>query len=337
MNLEEPASLASYLAQRGYAMEESHTLPGGVSNYTVLVRLTDGSSIVVKQARDQLKSAAEWKCDPARIRQEALAMEWISRWTPAGSIPRLLFLDTANHTLAMNAVPQPHDEWKKLLLSGQIHLGHFSKFGELLAAIHRGSYLERAEVEPIFRDQSFFFALRLEAYYLYAADHEPRAAVFLRELVRETQSRRFALVHGDYSPKNVLVCGDRLVLLDHEAANFGEPTFDVGFGLTHFLSKALHLAEHRERLRAGAHEFWRVYRRDLPTIPELADVSGRAVRHTLGCLMARVAGKSLLEYMSPKERDTQHDIVLRCMENIPASVEDLIDEFIMLALERERG
>lgn len=290
MNVEEPASLAPYLAHRGYAMEESRILPGGVSNNTVLVRLMDGSSIVVKQARDQLKSAVEWKCDPRRIRQEALAIEWLSRWTPAGSIPRLLFLDMANHILAMDAVPQPHREWKSLLLSGQIHLDHFSKFGELLASIHRGSYVERGEVEPLFRDQSFFFSLRLEAYYLYAAHNELRAAAFLRELARETQARRYALVHGDYSPKNVLVCGNELVLLDHEAANFGEPTFDVGFGLTHFLSKALHLPGSRKRLRAGAHEFWRTYHRGLPAMPEFADVSERAVRHTLGCLLARVAG-----------------------------------------------
>src|SRR5271167_1594515 len=122
MNVEEPASLQSYLAERGYTLEESHILAGGVSNFTVLVRLTDGYSIVVKQARERLKSAAEWKCDPSRIKQEALAMDWLSRWTPVGSIPRLLFLDTANHILAMEAIPQPHDEWKKLLLSGQIHL-----------------------------------------------------------------------------------------------------------------------------------------------------------------------------------------------------------------------
>jgi 5-methylthioribose kinase len=328
MNIEEPASLAPYLADRGYAMKESCILAGGVSNHTILVRLTNRSSIVVKQAREQLRTAAEWKSDPARIGQEALAMEWLSRWTPAGSVPRLLFLDMANHILAMEAIRQPHHEWKRLLLSGQIHLGHFSKFGELLAAIHRGSYLERAKVEPLFRDQSFFLSLRLEPYYLYAADRQPGAAVFLRELVRETQARRFALVHGDYSPKNILVRGDQLVLLDHEAAHFGEPAFDVGFGLTHFLSKALHLTQHRERLRAGAHQFWRAYHQGLPAIPELTDVSERAVKHTLGCLMARVAGKSLLEYMTPQERDAQRAIVLRCIQKLPASVEDLIDQFI---------
>jgi tRNA A-37 threonylcarbamoyl transferase component Bud32 len=337
MNVEQPASLERYLAQRGYALEESRILTGGVSNNSVLVRLRDGSSIVVKQAREQLKSAAEWKSDPRRIRQEALAMEWLSRWTPTGSIPRLLFLDKANHILAMDAVPEPHHEWKRLLLSGRIDMDHFSKFGELLAAIHRGSYLERREVEPLFRDQSFFFSLRLEPYYFHAAKNEPRAAVFLRELVRETQARRVALVHGDYSPKNVLVRGDQLVLLDHEAANFGEPAFDAGFALTHFLSKALHLPEYRDRLRTGAREFWRAYCGCLPAIPEFADVSERVVRHTLGCLLARVAGKSLLEYLTPQERDRQRAIVLSCMEKVPANVENLIDEFIVLALEHERG
>jgi tRNA A-37 threonylcarbamoyl transferase component Bud32 len=337
MNVEDPASLEPYLAHRGYPMKESRILPGGVSNNTVLVRLMDGSSIVVKQAREQLKSAAEWRSDPARIRQEALAMEWLSRWTPAGSIPGLLFLDTANHILAMEAVPQPHHEWKRLLLSGQIDMDHFSKFGGLLASIHRGSYLEPSKVEPLFRDQSFFFSLRLDPYYLYTANNEPRAAVFLRDLVRETLARRFALVHGDYSPKNVLVRGDQLVLLDHEAANFGEPTFDVGFALAHFLSKALHLPERRERLQAGAREFWRAYHRGLPPTPEFTDAPERAVRHALGCLLARVAGKSLLEYLTPQERDTQRAIIVRSMAEIPASVEDLIDQFITLALERERG
>ena len=335
MNVEDPASLGPYLAHRGYTMEQSRILPGGVSNNTVLIRLRDGSLIVVKQAREQLKTAAEWKSDPARIKQEALAMKWLSRWTPVGSVPRLLFLDTANHILAMDAVPQPHDEWKRLLLSGQIDMDHFCKFGELLAAIHRGSYLERRDVEPLFRDQSFFFSLRLDPYYLYTANNEPRAAMFLRELVQETQARRFGLVHGDYSPKNVLVRGDQLILLDHEAAHFGEPTFDVGFALTHFLSKALHLPENRERLRAGAHGFWQAYQRGLPATPEFTDASERAVRHTLGCLLARVAGKSLLEYLTPRERGAQRAIVVRCMEEIPASVEDLIEKFIALALERE--
>ena len=255
-------------------------------------------------------------------------MEWLPRWTPPGSIPRLCFLDEANHILAMEAILQPHYEWKQQLLAGQIDESSFRQFGELLAAFHRGSYLEWPVVEPIFREQSFFFSLRLEAYYLYTAERVPEAAAFLRQLVEDCQVRRFALVHGDFSPKNILVHGERLVLLDHEAAHFGDPTFDVGFGLTHLLSKALHLSEHRALMQRGAHRFWEAYQDGLPAAKEFIDVSERSVRQTLGCSLARVAGRSLLEYLTPLQRKVQREIVLSLIDKPPGRIEVLVDAFI---------
>ena len=153
MNVENPSELSDYLSHRGYSMTASRVLPGGVSSNTVLVDLTDGSQIVVKQSRAMLKSASEWRSDPRRITQEALAMEWLPRWTPQHSIPRLVFFDEPARTLAMEAVV-PHAEWKQQLLSGIIEESSFHKFGALLAAIHSGSYRERAQVEPVFHDQS---------------------------------------------------------------------------------------------------------------------------------------------------------------------------------------
>ena len=328
MDVEEPSDLGPYLAQRGYRMSSSEILPGGVSSRTVLARIADRGAIVVKQSRHVLKSQSDWRSDPRRIRQEALAMEWLPRWTPPGSIPHLCFLDEANHILAMEAVPQPHHEWKQQLLAGHIEDSSFQKFGELLAAIHKGSYLEAQAVEPVFREQSFFFSLRLEAYYLYTAEHVPAASQFLHQLVEDCQTRRFALVHGDYSPKNILLHCERMVLLDHEAANFGDPTFDVGFGLTHLLSKALHLSGHRERLRRGAHQFWEAYHRGLPATREFSDVSQRSVRQTLACCLARVAGRSLLEYLTPDERIRQRKVVLDLIASPPLRVEDLVDAFV---------
>jgi len=194
LNIEDPTHLRAYLENHGYTLLESSVLPGGVSNRTVLARLTDGSSIVVKQAKERLTSSSEWLSDPRRIRQEALAMQWLSRWTPRDSIPDLVFLDMENNILAMSAVPQPHKDWKTLLLSRQICHSHFARFGELLASIHSGGYLGRTEIEPLFRDQSFFFSLRVDAYYIYTARNVPAAAQFLHELVAEMDARRFTLI-----------------------------------------------------------------------------------------------------------------------------------------------
>jgi aminoglycoside phosphotransferase (APT) family kinase protein len=88
----------------------------------------------------------------------------------------------------------------------------------------------------VFADRSFFESLRIEPYYRYAASRAPDADPFLRTLVEDTRREVHTLVHGDYSPKNVLVREGRLVLLDHEVAHFGDPAFDVGFSTTHLLS-----------------------------------------------------------------------------------------------------
>jgi 5-methylthioribose kinase len=130
------------------------------------------------------------------------------------------------------------------------------------------------------------------------------------------------LVHGDYSPKNVLIHADRLVLLDHEVIHFGDPAFDLGFALTHLLSKAHHMPPYRREFLAAADEFWQVYSQ-----AAAANLESRAVRHTLACLLARVAGRSPLEYLTPQERLRQHDAVLRIMPNPPQSIAGLVRTF----------
>ena len=67
------------------------------------------------------------------------------------------------------------------------------------------------------------------------------AAGFLKDLAHKTLRHKKSLVHGDFSPKNILIYEGKLILLDHEVFHFGDPAFDVGFALTHFLSKAHHL------------------------------------------------------------------------------------------------
>ena len=42
----------------------------------------------------------------------------------------------------------------------------------------------------------------------------------------------------------------------------------------------------------------------------------RAVQHLLGCLLARVAGKSPLEYLANDELARQRDIVLWLIDNL---------------------
>jgi aminoglycoside phosphotransferase (APT) family kinase protein len=228
----------------------------------------------------------------------------------------------------MQAVLQPHENWKNLLLAGRLDGNHIDQFGRLLAAIHRRAYERRHDVAPIFEDRSFFETLRLEPYYRYTAGEVPAAAPFLERLCADTLACRLTLVHGDYSPKNILVYQGRLILLDHEVIHFGDPAFDLGFSLTHFLSKAHHLPWLRADFAQAARQYMSVYLQSLGALPWLAELEARAVRHTLACLLARVCGRSPLEYLSSDARLRQREVVVALMADPPEAVADLIHHFI---------
>src|SRR5215213_7556723 len=293
LDIEQPGALVGYLKGTGRVGEGEEpvvrVLAGGVSNRTVLVERPEaGEAWVVKQALPKLRVAVDWFSDPERIHREALGLRWLEELAPPGTITPLIFEDRDNHLLAMQAVPEPHENWKTMLLGGRLENGHVEQFGRLLGTVHRGGYERREETERAFRVRSFFESLRLEPYYGYSTEQVPDAADFLRTLVEETRARRDTLVHGDYSPKNVLVREGTLVLLDHEVIHFGDPAFDLGFSLTHFLSKGHHLPAHRRAFLDAAKLYWRTYRETLgASVRWASDVEHFGIRHTLACMLAR--------------------------------------------------
>jgi 5-methylthioribose kinase len=332
LDIERPGALVSYLRETSnIAPDEDpriEVLAGGVSNRTVLVERASGEAWVVKQALAKLRVAVNWFSDPARIGREALGLKYLAEIAPAGSITPLVFVDHRYHLLAMKAVPRPHENWKTVLLAGRNDLDCVEQFGRLLGVIHRGGWERRGELARVFSDRSFFESLRVEPYYLYSARQVPEASGFLKELVLETRLRQLTLVHGDYSPKNILVAAGKLVLLDHEVIHFGDPAFDLGFSLTHFLAKGHHLPAHRAAFAVAARIYWRVYREALGEVRWAGDLEEFAVRHTLGCLLARVAGRSPLEYLTAGERAWQRACVLAMMADVPESVDELVGMFL---------
>ncbi len=333
LDIEQPGALVGYLKETGRVGEGEEpvvrVLAGGVSNRTVLVERPEaGEAWVVKQALPKLRVAVDWFSDPERIHREAQGLRWLEALAPPGTITPLVFEDRSNHLLAMEAVREPHENWKTMLLGGRLEKDHVEQFGRLLGTVHRGGYERREESEPAFRDRSFFESLRLEPYYGYTAEQVPEAVDFLSALVEETLARRDTLVHGDYSPKNALVREGRLVLLDHEVIHFGDPAFDLGFSLTHFLSKAHHLPGMRDDFADAARFYWATYREMVEELPWAADIEERAVLHTLGCLLARVAGRSPLEYLDQGELARQREAVLALLPYPPENVLGLVEGFV---------
>jgi len=328
LNIEDPAQLLRYLRQNDRIDASDRprftALKGGVSNRTVGVQFDHKPDWVMKQALSKLRVQVDWFSAPERIQREAAGLSCLSKLI-TGHVPELVFLDEGHHILAMSAIPHPHENWKTLLLGGETRVELAREFGRLLAKIHNAALVD-PQIGSAFAEVRFFEELRLEPYYAYTATQVPRARAFLEDLINDTRKRRFALAHGDYSPKNVLINQGKLVILDFEVIHFGDPAFDIGFSMTHFLSKAHFLRAHRRRFIEMAAEYWRAYAADLDA--GLAKEMGSpAVAHSLACLLARVAGRSPLEYLDADHRGRQKRIVLELLQREIATIPELIGAF----------
>jgi fructosamine-3-kinase len=328
IDIENFGAFTQYLIDRELVADASSItmmrLDGGVSNRTILI---EGGTFrwVAKQALQKLRVKVDWQSDPARINQEALALEWLPRFTPPGSVPRLVFHDGEAHILIMDAVPMPHENWKHMLLRGDLHPGHVVQFGYILGMLHAATGRDAAQMAVVFHESRFFETLRVEPYYEYTCAQHPETRSFYSTLIAETRANRHTLVHGDYSPKNVLVHENRLILLDYEVIHFGDPAFDVGFSMTHLLSKANHRHGLSPSFTEAAGLYWTTYQLQIGSCPWAATVEGRAVRHTLACMLARIDGRSPLEYLDEAARDRQRTFTLRLIAAPPATIQDLLD------------
>ena len=332
MNIEHPDELLEYLRQIGRLPESESVrverLDGGVSNRTMIVRRENEPDWVIKQALSKLRVEVDWFCDPARILREAAGLRTLEQLLPPGRVPELIFVDETYHLLGMTAVPEPHKNWKQILLTGEIDDRAIGQSAGILATIHTFSARQASRFEHEFEDRSFFEALRLEPYFGFAAEQVPEARLFLEDLMQETLSRRQTLVHGDYSPKNILIHRNELILLDHEVIHWGDPSFDCGFFLAHLLSKSQHLIDQREWFLAAAASWLQCYLLAVRNEPWADRLESRIVRQTLGCLLARVRGRSQLEYLTLEKRDHQATAVVELMRDSCDSFSTLCYRFL---------
>jgi 5-methylthioribose kinase len=259
--------------------------------------------------------------------REAIGLKLLERLAPPGSITPFVFEDKSLFLLGMEAVPDPHENWKTVLLRGEVEDDSIDQFSTLLGRIHfQGTELEAEALHSI-EDRRFFEELRVDPYYRFTAAQHPGARDFYAQLIGEMRGVQITVVHGDFSPKNVLVYRSRLVLLDHEVIHLGDPTFDLGFALTHLLSKANHLPANRALFLQAAGRFWKSYQAEAKSLTAETNFESRACRQTLACLLARIDGRSPLEYLTEEQRIAQRRAALDLMRQPPSRLDDLIPEF----------
>ncbi|HSV45484.1 MAG TPA: aminoglycoside phosphotransferase family protein [Ramlibacter sp.] len=295
-------SLADFLVRHQLARFDEparwQPLTGGVSSDIWRVDLP-GRSICVKRALAQLKVSAQWLAPVSRNAYEWSWMNFAVQHCP-GNVPKPLAHDEAAGLFAMSFLdPDEHPVWKQQLMAGEVRPETAEAVGQVLGRLHAAS-ARSAALAGAFETIDNFYALRLEPYLVASAARHPAQAAALLKLVARTAGTQHVLVHGDVSPKNILVGPRGPVLLDAECAWYGDPAFDLAFCLNHLLLKCLAQPSQKYALRASFDGLARQYLSQVDWEPPSA-VEMRAAHLLAALLLARVDGKSPVEYLTNEE------------------------------------
>jgi 5-methylthioribose kinase len=291
-------------------------LAGGVSSEIFHVDAARGP-FCVKRALAKLRVSADWNAPVERNQHEVGWLKLAASVAP-GMVPRVLAERAQDGIFAMEFLPpENYPVWKALLRDGDINPDIAAAVGALTARVHAATAADPA-VAARFATDAIFHALRLEPYLLATARAHPDCAAALEALAARTASTRLALVHGDVSPKNILVGGGGPVLLDAECAWYGDPAFDLAFCLTHLLLKSVWRPQWRLAYLACFDALKDSYLRAV-SWEQPAAIEQRAAQLLPGLLLARIAGKSPVEYIvSDSDRNYVRSRAITLLQRPPS-------------------
>ena len=289
------ADILTPLASLGWSTDQAHleTLAGGVSSATILVRVPGREPVVVKQALARLAVQEEWLADPTRAVAEGHALDFLHTLTPT-YVPRPIAVIEHPPTAVLPLAPHPSTDWRVSLLNeprpsdvdiavtlrGVADSWHSAPIEELA-----GSDLD---------DLSRVTSLRIDPFYRGMAEIWPHFAGVILESAQQLLDERISIVHGDFTPKNVLVHSQGIWVIDAEVCHVGNPLLDTASMSTHLLLKSVrHRQTHAQTMADIRQAFLPISRH-----------SASLARHVGVILGVRAVGRSPAGYLSDEERRT---------------------------------
>ncbi|PAK26252.1 hypothetical protein CJD44_11615 [Streptomyces sp. alain-838] len=318
---EQAVALTEHLVRRGLASPDSalsiRPLTGGVSNDVFSVT-GSGIDVVVKRALGRLRVAQPWTADTARLDTEGRALRLAGRLTPA-SVPKVH--DLHDEYLVIERAPHTWRTWRDDLLAGAVNLSVAERLGRVLGAWQRTTARDAGLVTG-FTDLTVFTQLRVDPFHRTIRERHPDLAEPIDETIDVMAEAHTCLVHGDYTPKNILAdpAGARLWVIDWEVAHVGDPAFDPAWTIGHLLLKTVHQPHYGASYAQAAQAFLRALLTETHTAVPLDQA--QLVRQT-GCLvLARVDGKSPATYLDAEGRERARMLGRDLLQRPPALVTD---------------
>lgn len=316
------SALRQFLTRSGLANTESNivlaTLPGGVS-CDVWKVTAEGRTFVVKRALPRLRVTKLWEAPVGRSEAEWNWLTFAHSVVP-NAVPPALAHDAQTGMIAIEYLdPEQYSVWKEQLFAGATEPNIAAAVARIIVRVHAAS-AGNPDVAAQFCTGETFHALRIEPYLLEAARQNPAVSDILNTLAAQTLQTQIALVHGDLSPKNILVGPEGPVILDAETAWYGDPAFDAAFCLNHLLLKCVARPAFAGGYLACFESFRSAYLAGT-SWEAPGEVESRVAKLLPALLLARVDGKSPVEYLASGQRNFVRQSAIELIRRSPIPLE----------------
>lgn len=316
-----------------YATAEAKSLGGGISNRVIKV-VWNEECVVVKQPLSKLNVEDNWPADLTRVHNEAAALRTNNEIiTETGlsniRVPRVVFEQRTDHVIGMECVPERNTVlWKRELLDGHVDESIAQSLGHALGTMQLVA-MKKESLRDKFSNKKPFDQLRLDPYHRTTATRHPDVSDLILAEAERTRSVSHTLVHGDYSPKSVMVDRSKekpeIWILDYEVAHWGDPAFDPAFMLNHLFIKSVYNNRRREEYIGAALRFWDAYEKSVEW-----DIEHETVTELGVLMLARIDGKSPVEYI---KKSSVADVLRRTAKRTLTDDVREIREFATIARE----
>lgn len=318
------ASIGDYLQDRGLIGADSATLvrrlSGGYVNNVFRVEAGDRVLILKQSLEAARRTVLEAPIGRALV--EVAAMKAVKRLLgPAAPIPTIVDDDPDNYVSIMTAAPDDAVLYDSELLAGRFHPGTGAALGTYAANLHAATE-GSDEVARVFGVNPGF-ALRDQSIRS-AGDANPDLVPLIEAMLERNQAEACALVDGDITPKNVLVDRTGITKLDFECAQWGDPAFDLGIIVAHFVLLGFARPRWRAELLAEARGCCDAYTRTRPATG-CPDFGARVFEYAGVMMLGRADGDLVFDYLVP------HRPRLRALTRQWAARPGSVDDALALA------
>ncbi len=301
---------------------KSKKITDGVSSDIWHVKTTN-LEYCIKRALAKLTVKEDWFAPVDRNNFEARYFQSCKKIAPK-SFPTLLGHDNKKFILAMEWFDNnKFIVWKKKLLNKSISLKDGKRIGKLLGEVHKYFY-KKQKYKKLFLNDETFYAIRIEPYLVFTSKFYPELSNHYKSTIDYLLNNKSTVIHGDFSPKNILIGKNFPVILDAETACWGNPVFDLAFFNNHLILKSIlnnNICRGYIRLSKN---FLDSYLSNFSQINYKLFIKKFIILQAL-LILARVDGKSPVEYFSSSHKSLARILARNIISSKSLKLSNLFD------------